>query len=239
MSVFSLRVVIKNLQDSREDEDDLDMDSYIAAYRELSKFFEGLGSLFGFINSDVKSKLDILDDYRKSDDVGDNYETLNSMIEYEKEEGIIADEKKPSGSRTLLRLHRALEFIAALFKCREGSVGPFPHCPLPEVFQYKGTLPSMKGWAELSALPTMMHLLRKMAKESYDQTLAKYHPWLIRKGASVAMLTLPKVQDIFAKALPEEKKDLRQLVTGVSEEATKVYNFTQSVYEENNILDLP
>ncbi|KAL3217776.1 hypothetical protein MRX96_032044 [Rhipicephalus microplus] len=37
MSVFSLRVVIKNLQDSREDEDDLDMDSYIAAYRELSK----------------------------------------------------------------------------------------------------------------------------------------------------------------------------------------------------------
>ncbi|KAH8038832.1 hypothetical protein HPB51_003335 [Rhipicephalus microplus] len=111
-----LRVVIKNLQDSREDEDDLDMDSYIAAYRELSKFFEGLGSLFGFINSDVKSKLDILDDYRKSDDVGDNYETLNSMIEYEKEEGIIADEKKPSGSRTLLRLHRALEFIAALFK---------------------------------------------------------------------------------------------------------------------------
>lgn len=207
MSVFSLRVVIKNLQDSREDEDDLDMDSYIAAYRELSKFFEGLGSLFGFINSDVKSKLDILDDYRKSDDVGDNYETLNSMIEYEKDEGIIADEKKPSGSRTLLRLHRALEFIAALFKAistanDDASVG-------------------------------------KMAKESYDQTLAKYHPWLIRKGASVAMLTLPKVQDIFAKALPEEKKDLRQLVTGVSEEATKVYNFTQSVYEENNILDLP
>lgn len=207
MSVFSLKVVIKNLQDSREDEDDLDMDSYIAAYRELSKFFEGLGSLFGFINSDVKSKLDILDDYRKSDDVGDNYETLNSMIEYEKEEGIIADEKKPSGSRTLLRLHRALEFIAALFKAistanDDASVG-------------------------------------KMAKESYDQTLAKYHPWLIRKGASVAMLTLPKVQDIFAKALPEEKKDLRQLVTGVSEEATKVYNFTQSVYEENDILDLP
>uniref|UniRef100_A0A6M2CV73 Putative cytoplasm ovary overexpressed n=1 Tax=Rhipicephalus microplus TaxID=6941 RepID=A0A6M2CV73_RHIMP len=207
MSVFSLKVVIKNLQDSREDEDDLDMDSYIAAYRELSKFFEGLGSLFGFINSDVKSKLDILDDYRKSDDVGDNYETLNSMIEYEKEEGIIADEKKPSGSRTLLRLHRALEFIAALFKA----------------------ISTANDDASVA----------KMAKESYDQTLAKYHPWLIRKGASVAMLTLPKVQDIFAKALPEEKKDLRQLVTGVSEEATKVYNFTQSVYEENNILDLP
>ncbi|KAH7957227.1 ceramide-1-phosphate transfer protein [Rhipicephalus sanguineus] len=207
MSVFSLRVVIQNLQDCLEDEDDLDMDSYIAAYRELSKFFEGLGSLFGFINSDVKSKLDILDDYRKSDDVGDNYETLNSMIEYEKDEGFIADDKKPSGSRTLLRLHRALEFIAALFKAistanDDASVG-------------------------------------KMAKESYDQTLAKYHPWLIRKGASIAMLTLPKVEEIFAKALPEEKKDLRQLVTGIAEEATKVYNFTQSVYEKNNILDLP
>lgn len=207
MSVFSLKVVIKNLQSCLEDEDDLDMDSYIVAYRELSKFFQDLGSLFGFINSDVKSKLDILEAYRKSDDVGGNYETLNTMIEYEKDAGTIADTKKPSGSRTLLRLHRALEFIAALFKALSGanddaSVG-------------------------------------KMAQESYDKTLAKHHPWLIRKGASLAMLTLPKVEEIFAKALPDEKKDLRQLVTSVSEEAYKVYNFTQSIYEQNNLLDLP
>ncbi|XP_072143340.1 ceramide-1-phosphate transfer protein isoform X3 [Dermacentor andersoni] len=79
----------------------------------------------------------------------------------------------------------------------------------------------------------------KMAQESYDRTLAKHHPWLIRKGASLAMLTLPKVDEIFAKALPDEKKDLRQLVSSVSEEAYKVYNFTQTVYEQKNLLNLP
>lgn len=207
MSVFSLQIVIDNLRDCLEDEGDLDMDAYITAYRELSKFFDDLGSLFGFINSDVKSKLDILEEYRQSPDTADNYETLNTMIEYEKQTEIIANEKKPSGSRTLLRLHRALEFVASLFKAistanDDASVG-------------------------------------KLAQESYDQTLAKHHPWLIRKGASIAMLTLPKIQELFAKALPDEKLNLRALVTSVSEEAYKVYKFTQSVYEQNNILDLP
>lgn len=97
MSVFSLRTVIEKLQSSLEDEDDLDMDSYLAAYKELCKFFQGLGSVFGFINSDVKSKIEILEEYRRSDDVGDSYATLNSMIEYEKEAGTIADEKKTFG----------------------------------------------------------------------------------------------------------------------------------------------
>ncbi|KAK8785596.1 hypothetical protein V5799_008039 [Amblyomma americanum] len=164
MSVFSLQIVIDNLRDCLEDEGDLDMDAYITAYRELSKFFDDLGSLFGFINSDVKSKLDILEEYRQSPDTADNYETLNTMIEYEKQTEIIANEKKPSGSRTLLRLHRALEFVASLFKAistanDDASVG-------------------------------------KLAQESYDQTLAKHHPWLIRKGASIAMLTLPKIQEV-------------------------------------------
>ncbi|XP_077534190.1 ceramide-1-phosphate transfer protein [Haemaphysalis longicornis] len=207
MSVFSLRTVIEKLQSSLEDEDDLDMDSYLAAYKELCKFFQGLGSVFGFINSDVKSKIEILEEYRRSDDVGDSYATLNSMIEYEKEAGTIADEKKPSGSRTLLRLHRALEFIAKLFR----------------------SLTSANDDTSVG----------KLAKASYDETLSKHHPWLIRKGAAIAMLTLPSVKQLFAKALPEEKEDLRSLLESLADEAERVYNFTQSVYEENNILELP
>lgn len=207
MSVFSLRVVIENLQNSLEDEDDLDLDAYTAAYNEICKFFQGLGTVFGFINSDVKNKIEILEEYRRLPDTGDNYATLSSMIEFEKEAGTIADEQKPSGSRTLLRLHRALEFIAKLFRSvstanDDASVG-------------------------------------KLAKASYDETLAKYHPWIVRQGASIAMLTLPSVKQLFAKALPEEKDNLRPLLVSLSDEADRVYNFTQSVYAENGILELP
>lgn len=53
------------------------------------------------------------------------------------------------------------------------------------------------------------------------------------------MLTLPSVKQLFAKALPEEKEDLRSLLESLADEAERVYNFTQSVYEENNILELP
>ncbi|XP_065282095.2 ceramide-1-phosphate transfer protein isoform X1 [Dermacentor albipictus] len=254
MSVFSLKVVIQNLQSCLEDEDDLDMDSYILAYRELSKFFQDLGSLFGFINSDVKSKLDILEDYRKLDDIGDNYETLNTMIEYEKSAGTIEDTKKPSGSRTLLRLHRALEFIAALFKWHvsgavtAASLSPSEDCVRSMVQSMRRTSLFPSSRIKLSQAVAVLRTISsanddasvgKMAQESYDRTLAKHHPWLIRKGASLAMLTLPKVDEIFAKALPDEKNDLRQLVSSVSEEAYKVYNFTQTVYEQKNLLNLP
>lgn len=61
---------------------------------------------------DVDSKIAILDKYYKEENNEDQYKTLQSMIEYEKQKNILKDDKRPSGARTLLRLHRALEFIA-------------------------------------------------------------------------------------------------------------------------------
>lgn len=41
--------------------------------------------------------------------------------------------------------------------------------------------------------------ISKICKEAYAQTLAKFHPWLIQKGASIAMLGLPTKKDLIAK----------------------------------------
>ena len=38
-----------------------------------------------------------------------------------------------------------------------------------------------------------------ICKAAYDNTLAKYHPWLVKKGAHVAMYALPTKRDLFAK----------------------------------------
>lgn len=41
--------------------------------------------------------------------------------------------------------------------------------------------------------------------EAYTETLAKHHPWLVRKGATVAMYALPTRQDLLIKViLPEQ-----------------------------------
>lgn len=66
-----------------------------------------LGTLFGFIGSDVKHKIEILQGYREGDNKT-HYETVEKMIEYEKSTDYIHSNKETSGSRTFLRLHRSL-----------------------------------------------------------------------------------------------------------------------------------
>lgn len=69
-----------------------------------------MGTVFGFVSSDVKSKIEILEEFRKKE----NYEkfvTFNSMLNYEKTTGLLNKSDYVSGSRTLLRLHRGLGLI--------------------------------------------------------------------------------------------------------------------------------
>lgn len=72
-----------------------------------------MGRLFSFVADDVKEKTQILTEHQQSA-VGDRYQTAASMISYELHEVRILDDQKQkfrNGSRTLLRLHRALLFI--------------------------------------------------------------------------------------------------------------------------------
>ena len=66
-----------------------------------------LGTVFSFVGSDVNSKIEILQGYRGGEN-GPHYETIEKMLQFEKSTGYINTNKDSSGSRTLLRLHRAL-----------------------------------------------------------------------------------------------------------------------------------
>ena len=129
------------------------------------------------------------------------------MLNYEVEKKITDNKKKASGSRTLLRLHRALEFIAAL------------------LLKIKETDNSKKFSNE--------------AQKAYEATLAKHHPWLVKKGVGIAMMTLPSRSDLLKKLnlddTPEKMGQLGELV----EELNKIYGITQKLYEKDNLLDLP
>lgn len=66
-----------------------------------------MGSIFGFVSSDLKAKMDILLELLNNDD-SSNFETVKKMIEYEKNNKLLTKNDYVSGSRTLLRLHRGL-----------------------------------------------------------------------------------------------------------------------------------
>lgn len=66
-----------------------------------------MGSVFGFVSSDVKSKIEILEIHRQKENA-ENFETFTTMLEYEKSSALLDKKDYVSGSRTLLRLHRGL-----------------------------------------------------------------------------------------------------------------------------------
>lgn len=66
-----------------------------------------MGSVFGFVSSDVKTKIEILEIHRQKENA-EQFETFAKMMEYEKTSALFDKKDYVSGSRTLLRLHRGL-----------------------------------------------------------------------------------------------------------------------------------
>lgn len=65
-----------------------------------------MGSVFSFVSSDLKQKIDVLAELLSKDEV--NFKTIKSMIQHEKENNLLQKSDYVNGSRTLLRLHRGL-----------------------------------------------------------------------------------------------------------------------------------
>ena len=134
-------------------------------YREVYKFLNLLGTVFGWVGSDVWAKIVQLEKYLGGEEK-EHYQNCKAMIEYEVitkkkedlltnpyqkvEHDLIKTKKKddPSGSRTLLRLHRALEYIIA-FLHKLDDIQDADLCSVISV-------------------------------EAYEATLMKYHPWVVQ-----------------------------------------------------------
>lgn len=139
------------------------------------------------------------------------------MIDYEKTEALLIDKtgRRPSGARTLLRLHRALEFISQ-----------FLH-EVTKIDDHMSTGGS--------------------ARNAYGRTLAKHHPWMIRKTVNLATLALPYRKVLIANvyggdkgSLPEGgAADVNQAMSQLANIADQVFGATQKLYEEHALLELP
>ena len=206
---FQLSVVLDAFRKTLQDDGTLLMDEYIRGYDELCVFFDMLGSVFGFITADVKEKIGILQEHRKSEN-GEKYLIIQGMFDFEIDKNLTQKRTAPlSGSRTLLRLHRALAF----------------------------TMLFMKKLSEASEHDSSSSI----AADAYKQSLANYHPWLVRKAAVWAMYTLPNIDDLKKKiAAPNmEHQEMKQLLKDVTEVMKPVYDITEELYTRHNLHGLP
>jgi len=203
--------------------EDVILADYVEAYNELNKMFPKLGRLFSFIASDIGDKTRILSEHLHSPESGEKYENVGGMLDYEKNEAKILPIPKDNhhhhnhhhhddysnGSRTLLRLHRALLFVVHF----------------------------IENIHRANDQDKMSHLARK----AYDETLALYHPWLVRKGVHLAVHTLPTrrqlLVDLAGSHVTEEEAEAVMGETAAA--ARAVYVAVQKQYEKHQLLDLP
>lgn len=205
---FDLAAVCQAFSCCKRNDGEILLDKYVEAYKELMRFFDLLGSVFAFVTSDVQSKIKILQQYLISENAR-HYGTVRSMINHEVTNNLTRVQgNPPSGSRTLLRLHRALKFIIRLF----------------------GDLKSMNDSDKISAVTF----------KAYDETLAQHHTWIVRKAVGLAVYAMPSRQGLSEKMIHGgTEEQLKKLLGDFVEEVQPVYDSIQSVYADNELLDLP
>lgn len=102
-----------------------------------------------------------------------------------------------------------------------------------------------------------------LCRDAYDRTLARYHPWLVRKGAALAMYTLPTrkqvrsmicfISNLFSPltffqlimtlvssegSLPSDRQIAKHL-SDLIESCRGAYDHVQNIYGTYGILELP
>ena len=83
---FDIEVVTTSFQKCMES--NLSLDDYNNGYDELYKFFLMLGTVFGFIASDVREKIDILVAFRTSEEK-EKYKEVEAMMLHEMEVNVL------------------------------------------------------------------------------------------------------------------------------------------------------
>lgn len=151
--------------------EEISLADYILGYEQVYRFLNLLGTVFGWVAADVQNKIDVLKRHMEGASK-EKYRTIHSMIDYEAEQGLIQWKKShdQSGSRHLLILHRALEYVVAFLE-RLDEIGELDKCT-------------------------------NISRMAYEATLMKYHPWVVQKGAKLAMNLLPTKRGIVLKVVP-------------------------------------
>lgn len=140
---FKPKELLDAFQNAKEGEE-IVIDEYIRGYVQLTHFFDLLGTVFGYINSDINEKVGILQYYRNKE-FGQSYRTVKSMMEYEISKNFSVSSEHPSASRTLLRLHRALAF-ASLFMKRLSQADVLDRSSTIAFESYNETLSQFHPW---------------------------------------------------------------------------------------------
>lgn len=176
---FDLNVVKENFEIAQVDNDDVLLELYLKSFEELNKFFLMLGSIFTFVSDELTGKVNILNEFLKNTDNAHHFKTVKSMILYEKNNQLLKKSDYVSGSRTLLRLHRGLDFIRnfleklSKIKNEEGASAACKSAYEETLANYHGFFIRCGAYLAMCTLPTKQNILENVCgdEENIQRTL--------------------------------------------------------------------
>ncbi|XP_071759393.1 ceramide-1-phosphate transfer protein [Centroberyx gerrardi] len=207
---FCLREVLDTFKSCLSEDKEVFIEHYVAGWRGLVRFLNSLGSVFAFISKDAVNKIQILVNHLNGEN-GSHYITIQSMVKYELENGLVDLTKRgshpESGCRTLLRLHRALRWL--------------------ELF-----LESLRTSTEDSKTSVM-------CAEAYNESLSQHHPWVVRTAAGMAFCVLPGRPTFFEVMNVGSPEQVVAILGDALPLISEAYQVTEELYAQHNLLELP
>ncbi|XP_037684679.1 ceramide-1-phosphate transfer protein isoform X2 [Choloepus didactylus] len=207
---FNLKVVLVNFKQCLNEKEEILMDHYLTCWRGLVRFLNSLGTIFSFISKDVVTKLQIMERLRGGPQ-GGHYASLQSMVAYETSHQLVDLQGRSCHPDSGCRTVLRL------------------HRALRWLQLFLEGLRTSPEDARTSALCT----------DSYNASLAAYHPWIVRRAATMAFCALP-TRKVFLETMnvgsPEQAVEMLGEALPFIEH---VYDISQKLYAEHALLDLP
>ncbi|XP_067828410.1 ceramide-1-phosphate transfer protein-like isoform X4 [Heptranchias perlo] len=209
-SNFQIKRVQAAFQACVTKDEDILLKSYLEGWIELQKFMNALGTIFGFISEEVASKMKIIIQYQQGVH-GREYTSMQSMIDYELTKSAVDFNKIPTD-----RLESGCRTILRL------------HRALRWLQLFLDKLRTSSENDSISA----------MCADAYQQSLAKYHSWLVQKVTGIAFLALPSRTDFLHILCVQDSKETKAKLWNTVNAIERVYDITQRMYAQHDMLEL-
>ncbi|XP_028596676.1 ceramide-1-phosphate transfer protein isoform X1 [Podarcis muralis] len=206
----NLREVLATFKSCLDEKSEILMDPYLAGWKGLVRFLNTMGTIFTFVSKDAVAKIQIMEEFR-SGPHKESYRTLQSMVSYEMANNLV--DMKKNTERPVSGCRTILRLHRALLWLQLFLEG------------------LRTGGADCKT--------SVVCTDSYNASLANYHPWIIRKATTIAFCTLPNREAFFENMKVGSNEEAVEMLGEALPHIKKLYDITQELYSQHKLLDLP